>query len=136
MKMCFFINPSQPQSQTLKTKLKELGYMVLQTQNTDEIDQAGKQCQQLILFFDDSKFAYKFLKENRWNGFRLFSVLLLLKKPVLSPDNQRMLASVALEVFGIEEETQLLEKIKKFEEKKEDDLDIEFSIHKELEENQ
>ena len=132
--MCFFINPTQPQPETLKAKLKETGYMVLQTQNIDEIDQAGQQCQKLILFFDESKFAYKFLKENRWSGFRLLNVLLLPKRPVLSQENQRMLASVSLEVFGREEETQLLEKIKKFEDKKEDDLDIEFSIHKELEE--
>ncbi len=134
MKVCFFVNPTQPHPETLKDKLKESGYIILETQNPDEIDQAGQQCQQIVLFFDESKFAYKYLKDNHWKGFRHLNLLLLSKKPFLTPENQRLLLSVSLEVFGKEEENQLLEKIKSFEAKKEDDLDIEFSIHKDLEE--
>jgi hypothetical protein len=135
MKTCFFVNMVKPLPETFKNKLREYGYVAFETKSHEEIDQAGKQCQQLILFFDEPKFAYKFLKENHWIGFRLLNILILPKKPKLSLENQRMLTSVSLQVFGMEEVTSLISIIKNFENQVEEDIEIEFTVNNDLKGN-
>ena len=138
MKTCFFVNLTKPVNETLKNSLKALGYTSFKTEKPDEIDQAGKQCQKLILFFDEPSYAYMFLREKSWSGFQTLNILILPKKPILSTENQRKLASVFLEVFGEDDALKLNERIKKFEESQEDDnidsdsivTTIEFNIHK------
>jgi hypothetical protein len=133
MKVAFLVNPHSEGIQKLESILKQFQYKMLTTQSQDEIDQAGKQSHKVILIFDESKFAYRFLVENRWPDFAVLKILYLPKKPVINADASKKLSSVDLHVFAAGEENLIAEKIKQFESNINDTLDLEFSVHEDLE---
>lgn len=131
MKMSIMVTEtSVPES--LTNLIKGLGYSIVTSTGIDEIDQVGKQAGKILLIFNDAKFAYRFLKETRWNGFEFLPILYFNKIPAINADASRKLSEVGLFLTDSTKGDALAERISKFENQEDESLEIEFNIHKEL----
>jgi len=112
-----FIIGTQPEcsKQTLK-KIESLNAMIINTDKVDEIDQAGKQAQKAILIFFDFKFACQFISRGMevWSGFRMLKILLLPAQPVITPEVDKKICLVGLNIFNVENEGFFIEKLEQF----------------------
>ena len=114
MKFVMFVGDLGEHGQKLYEKFKQLGFYCSKVNCADEVDQVGLQCGRGAMIFCDHKLAYRFLTENTWEGFPTYAVLYLPKRPIISPDAQRKLDSVHLNVFTPSEAGSLIGKIDLF----------------------
>lgn len=131
MKIVLFVGDLAPHGLELIEFLKQHGFYAIKTANIDEVDQAGKQAEKAILIFNDHKFAYRFLMENKWPDFPYINILYLNKKPIISTDANKKLSQVSLQIFMPTDKKTLLEKLERFYNTGKDDAsdgEIEFSV--------
>ena len=131
MKIAFFVKSSRPVTEYLSVTglLKDKSYKVFQTDTFEEIDQAGRQAEKIVLFFDDPNFAYKFCGEQRWSSeYKTLRLLYVRRKPIVNPVVLQKLRSVGLSIFTIGDEAKIEESILAFESDFEEVDEIEFSI--------
>ena len=135
MKIVLFVGELIPQGLELLDYLKEQGFQCIKSQNPDEIDQVGQQCSKAILVFNDPKFAFRFLVENKWPAFPVMNVLYLAQQPKTNPDVEQKLAKVSLTIYTPASKDKLLAKMNAFQNSTETDNlidNLEFSINDEL----
>lgn len=138
MKYVMFLGDVAPHGSILFDKLIELGFHCSKVKTADEVDQVGQQYEKAIMIFCDHKLAYRFLAENYWSGFPIFSILYLPKKPVMTPDAEKKLSSVHLNVFTPSDGKLLVSQIDGFIQTgklaTEKNFEIEFSVYEDLQE--
>lgn len=135
MKIVLFVGEQADHGLELIEFLKQNGFYSIKTSNVDEIDQAGQQASKAIMVFTDHKFAYRFIRENKWNEFPYICILYLNKKPIISEDAAKKLQSANLQIFLKSDKIKLREKLDQFYSTGKDGTDngeIEFSVHEEL----
>lgn len=133
MKPVFFVGPVKDYSNPLIEHLKKLGYMILKTDNVDEIDQSGQQFGKSILIFNDLAFAHKFLSENSWMAnFEEMYALYLDKEYNIPKETMDKIETARIKLYYAQKGKLLIDDIGKFIESGSADLeeiDIEFNVH-------
>jgi hypothetical protein len=132
----FMIGEMSPQAMLLKEELIRMNYVIINSSIGDEIDQAGKQAKKIILIFSDFKFAVNYLqKESKaWGGFDMLRVLFLPAEPKISPEIEKILYSVNLNIFHAKKTNSLIERITSFKEENsynpddKQDIELDFTV--------
>jgi hypothetical protein len=135
MKICFFVKVDSKTTQELGQFFKSKGYIVIQSQTPDEIDQAGNQASRLVLLFDQPKFAYEYLTNYKWPAFKTLNILYTEKKPRISPQQNLMLEQVSLTIFSKGENMRLTKTLNEFENSssaENETIELKFTILEEL----
>lgn len=126
MKIAFLIDPLADLKDPIKLKLEQFEYTSVSTNSPEEIDQAGKQAEHVMICFTNSKLAYTFLKNNKW-PFKTLNVLFLKGKPIISDDAAKKIKEIQLELVIMNDDEKLKEVITGFKNSKDITEDIEFS---------
>lgn len=130
MKLVMFVGEISPAGQQLRAAMEKSGFSCIHTNILDEIDQLGRQIGRAILIFTDSRYAFRYLSENRFIDFPCLNILFLHKQPIISEDAKSKISKVNLNIYTPATAAALAERVTKFLENpasESTDVEIEFT---------
>ncbi|MGE3609973.1 MAG: hypothetical protein AB7I27_10340 [Bacteriovoracaceae bacterium] len=116
-------------TEDLTKQFEALKFSCSKVSSADELLQVGKQLKKVVALFQDSKFAYRFLIENKFDDFALLNILYVSKTPVITDDVKKKLAHASLNLYYPKIKDQMLADMARFYSESvstEKKLDIEF----------